>query len=125
LPPGRPVEALDDLDVDRRVRDSGLAQALGQRGPQPRGRSVGAGAQRQPDPQTLALLDDLELPNVGIAAQRRELHGVDGDTAEADYVLRATLELAQPQQLASAPARLRVDRHHVAELEPDQAAGCG
>jgi hypothetical protein len=54
LPPGRALEALDHLDIDRRLRDPRVTQALGECGLQALGGAVRAAAQRHAQSQPLA-----------------------------------------------------------------------
>jgi hypothetical protein len=77
------------------------------------------------DAQEWAVLDDLELADLGVAGQQGEVEGVDGDPAavaggKREEVVAAAVDGADPDQAAPAPTRVGVEGDQVGQLQPEQ-----
>lgn len=87
----------------------------------PPGLDGGGGvAEHDAQPEPVAVLDDVELADVGIRGEGGELERVDGDAAEAQNVVAAAVHGADAPQRPTAGAGLGVDGDDLGDLVADQ-----
>ena len=128
MPPGWRASAGTAFDLDGRLGDADVAQALLDRRAEPglERRRLAAGDHEQPQPR--ACLHDLELDHVAVAGDDRELQRVHGDgrgagAGQLEHVVAASVDRADAPQRAPARAGVGVERDGVGDLEADQRLG--